>query len=186
MLCSQVECNDLNALSDRRELDGAFSFRRKLSSCGKFLPQDILSYIFVKKYNRLKIFSFILNLRINERNKKNMIKNFRLLGKTELENIVLQNENQDLKFHFHDIEHDYDTNIIEEMISYSTLFETDDVLNGHKLYFRVNKILFNTNQTREEIEKNGEEYITFIECNDTNTIYCGLGDVEWLSKKENF
>ena len=115
-----------------------------------------------------------------------MIKNFRLLGKTELESIVLQNENQDLKFHCHDIEHDYDTNIIEEMISYSTLFETDDVLNGHKLYFRVNKILFNTNQTREEVEKSGEEYITFIECNDTNTLYCGLGDVEWLSKKENF
>jgi hypothetical protein len=47
-------------------------------------------------------------------------------------------------------------------------------------------MLFNTNQTREEVEKNGEEYITFIKCNDTNTIYCGLGDVEWLSKKENF
>ena len=115
-----------------------------------------------------------------------MIKDFRLLGKSELEKIVFQNESQDLKIYFHDIEHDYETNTIDEMLSYSTLFETDDVLNGHKLYFKVNKMLFNTNQTREEVEKNGEEYITFIKCNDTNTIYCGLGDVEWLSKKENF
>ena len=67
MLCSQVECNDLNALSDRRELDGAFAFRRKLSSCGKFLPQDILSYIFVKKYNRLNFVTLIFILTKKER-----------------------------------------------------------------------------------------------------------------------
>lgn len=115
-----------------------------------------------------------------------MIKNFKLLGKNRLKKIVLHNETQELKFHCYHVEHDYDNNLIDEMLHYSTLYETDDVVNGHKLYFRVHKILFHTNRTKEEVEMDLEKYLTFIECNETNTIYSGLGDVEWISQKEDF